>query len=96
VEADKQLLTQVSPSSDTRNIWMLDTTAPTKLKRSVREAWTLAEQAFFTNKCAAMTSAAVGRVAEARSQRRPALVGFLRGQTGQRGGLSATGSRPIR
>src|SRR5207302_1446043 len=88
-EADKQLLTQVSASGDTRNIWMLDTTAPTKLKPFQFVNMTPAEQAFFMNKCPTMTQCALLTP----TQRTlfvnpgPALIGFLRGQTGNEGVL---------
>jgi len=82
-EADKQLLTQVSASGDSRNIWMLDTTAPTKLKAFQFATMTLAEQAFFKNKGPTMAQyplLSLGQklLVDAGS----ALIGFLRGQTG--------------
>src|SRR5436190_1731538 len=82
-QADKQLLTQVSASGDSRNIWMLDTTAPTKLKAFQFATMTLAEQAFFKNKGPTMAQyplLSLGQklLVDAGS----ALIGFLRGQTG--------------
>ena len=82
-QADKQLLTQVSPSSDSRNIWMLDTTQATKLKPFRFASMTLAEQAFFTNKCPTMSQCALltpFQTIQVNSGTQ--LVGFLRGQTG--------------
>ncbi len=82
-QADKQLLTQVSASNDTRLIWMLDTTAPTLLKPFQFTSMTLAEQAFFTNKCAAMAQCSLLSLPQkAVVNAGPALIGFLRGQTG--------------
>ena len=82
-EADKQLITQVSASGDTRNIWMLDTTAPTKLKPFQFLSMTPAEQAFFMNKCAAMAQCPLLSLLQKQLVNNgPLLVGFLRGQTG--------------
>jgi type IV pilus assembly protein PilY1 len=82
-QADKQLLTQVSPSNDTRLIWMLDTTAPTLLKTFQFASMTPAEQAFFTNKCAAMAQCSLLSLPQKTVVNLgPALIGFLRGQTG--------------
>ncbi|TMH39212.1 MAG: hypothetical protein E6H56_12865 [Betaproteobacteria bacterium] len=82
-EADTQLLTQVSANGDARNIWMLDTTAPNKLKAFQFLGMTPAEQAFFMNKCASMTQCALLSLPQkAVVNAGTALVGFLRGQTG--------------
>src|SRR5882762_1532768 len=82
-EADVQLLTQVSASGDSRNILMLDTTAPTKLKPFQFASMTLAEQAFFMNKCASMTQCSLLSLPQkAVVNAGTALIGFLRGQTG--------------
>ena len=82
-QADTQLLTQVSPSSDNRTIWMPDPTGPTKLKAFQFVNMTPAEQAFFTNKCPTMTQCALLTLPQtAVVNAGTALVGFLRGQTG--------------
>src|SRR5882762_6290018 len=82
-EADKQLLTQVSASGDSRNLLMLDTTSPTKLKPFQFASMTLAEQAFFMNKCASMAQCSLLSLPQkALVNAGTALVGFLRGQTG--------------
>ena len=82
-EADKQLLTQVSASGDSRNIWMLDTTAPTKLKTFQFTSMTLAEQAFFKNKGPTMAQYPLLSLGQKLLvDQGPALIGFLRGQTG--------------
>ncbi len=82
-QADKQLLTQVSASSDSRNIWMLDTTAPTKLKTFQFTSMTLAEQAFFMNKCASMAQCSLLTLPQkALVNAGTSLIGILRGQTG--------------
>jgi len=82
-EGHKKLLTQVGASTDTRNIWMLDTTAPTKLKSFQFATMTLAEQAFFMNKCATMAQCSLLSLPQKTVVNAgTALVGFLRGQTG--------------
>ena len=82
-EADVQLLTQVSATGDSRNIFMLDTTSPTKLKPFQFATMTLAEQAFFMNKCASMTQCGLLSLPQkAVVNAGTALIGFLRGQTG--------------
>jgi len=82
-EADVQLLTQVSASADSRNILMLDTTSPTKLKPFQFTSMTPAEQAFFMNKCASMTQCGLLSLPQkAVVNAGTALIGFLRGQTG--------------
>ena len=82
-EADVQLLTQVSASADSRNILMLDTTSPTKLKAFQFVGMTPAEQAFFMNKCASMTQCGLLSLPQKTVVNAgTALVGFLRGQTG--------------
>ena len=82
-QADKKLLTQVSPSSDTRNIWLLDTTAATKLKPFQFASMTPAEQAFFMNKCPTMSQCSLLTIPQkALVNTGVPLVGFLRGQTG--------------
>src|SRR5438477_366205 len=82
-QADQQLLTQVGASTDTRNILMLDTTAPTKLKAFQFATMTPAEQAFFMNKCTAMSQCSLLTLAQKTVVNAgTALIGFLRGQTG--------------
>jgi type IV pilus assembly protein PilY1 len=82
-EADVQLLTQVSATGDSRNIFMPDTTSPTKLKPFQFATMTLAEQAFFMNKCASMTQCGLLSLPQkAVVNAGTALIGFLRGQTG--------------
>jgi len=82
-EADTKLLTQVSANADARNIWMLDTTAPNKLKTFQFATMTPAEQAFFMNKCATMTQCSLLTLPQkAVVNAGTALIGFLRGQTG--------------
>ena len=87
-QADQQLLTQVGASTDTRNIFMLDTTAPTKLKAFQFATMTPAEQAFFMNKCTAMSQCSLLTLAQKTVVNAgTTLIGFLRGQTGNEGVL---------
>ncbi len=77
-EAEKQLLTQVSASGDSRNLVMLDTTSPTKLKPFQFASMTPAEQAFFMNKCASMAQCALLSLPQkAVVNAGTALIGFL-------------------
>jgi type IV pilus assembly protein PilY1 len=85
--ADTQLLTQVAPTSDARNIFMTDPTATSKLKPFLFGGMTPTEQAYFTNHCTtagqifsqcALASGSDKTLIENGS----ALVNFLRGQTG--------------
>src|SRR5262249_6114072 len=50
-QGDKQLLTQSSPSSDRRNIFMIDPTATSKLKPFLFANMTSGEQAYFKDHC---------------------------------------------
>ncbi len=88
-QADKQLITQVTAGGDTRLIYMLDATAPTKLKPFQFASMTPTEQAFFMNKCnppvpqTPMTQCSLLSLPQkAVVNAGTALVGFLRGQTG--------------
>ncbi len=88
-QADKQLITQVTAGGDTRLIYMPDATAPTKLKPFQFASMTPTEQAFFMNKCnppvpqTPMTQCSLLSLPQkAVVNAGTALVGFLRGQTG--------------
>jgi type IV pilus assembly protein PilY1 len=82
-EADVKLLTQVGANADSRNVLMLDTSSATKLKPFQFVGMTPAEQAFFMNKCASMTQCGLLSLPQkAVVNAGTALVGFLRGQTG--------------
>ena len=90
-EAHTLLLSKVAPSSDTRRLLMRDPASATKLKDFSwtdvgNGALTAAEKAYFLNKCVpASTMAQCGTltpVQTAIANNGSALVGFLRGQTG--------------
>jgi type IV pilus assembly protein PilY1 len=85
-QADTQLLAKVSTTSDTRNLYTLDSGAASKLKSFTWAQLTAAEQAYFTNKCvpaSTMTQCTGLNTAQlATANDGASLVGFLRGQTG--------------
>jgi type IV pilus assembly protein PilY1 len=85
--ADTQLLTQVAATSDARNIFMTDPTSTGNLKPFQFGSMTLTEQAFFTKHCttagAILSQCALANLSDrALIENGSALVGFLRGQTG--------------
>ena len=99
-QADTQLLTKVAASSDSRNIWTLDTSGsnPNKIKPFLwsvatptvsNPGLTATEQAFFSNKCVPTTGLTqCGGLSTAQAviaNNGSALVNFLRGQIGNEG-----------
>jgi type IV pilus assembly protein PilY1 len=79
------LLAKVLPNADTRNLFMFDSAAPTKLKPFSFPSMTPAEQAFFSNKCFPLstmtqcTTLTPFQLMDANDGDK--LVRFLRGQT---------------
>ncbi|HVY04484.1 MAG TPA: PilC/PilY family type IV pilus protein [Burkholderiales bacterium] len=82
---------QTSASSDSRTIYMFDSTATTKLKSFAYAGMTAAEKAFFDNKCVPTSNLSqcitltTPQLTTANSGLN--LVGFLRGQTVNEGGV---------
>ena len=77
-----QLNARVSAASDTRAIHTFSAASPTKLKAFAWGGLSVAEQAYFSGKCAALTHCAGLTVAQkATANSGSNMVGFLRGQT---------------
>lgn len=80
--AQGQLDARVSASSDTRTIHTFDSGVGTKLKSFQWATLTAAEQAYFSNKCTALSQCpTLSAVNQANANSGLNLIGYLRGQT---------------
>src|SRR5262249_13364653 len=95
-QADTQLLTKVTASSDSRTLYTLDLTATSKVKpfawgTLTGDGLSAAERLYFTNKCvplSTMTQCASLNAAQlVTANDGVSLVNFLRGQFGNEGAI---------